>query len=135
MIDCEYKKITFFNIPGTLDFIGLNHYTTNYVFPTDGGAPGLDGDKNTGGYADPEWEESAADWLRVVPWGFRKIVNWITKEYDRPPIYVTENGFADRDVDGVQDTGRVNYYRRYINELMKAVLLDNADVKAYTAWR
>ncbi len=55
---------------GSLDFIGLNHYTTQLVFPTNGdNNPGIGGDSNTGGRKDPNWEESAADWLRVVPWG------------------------------------------------------------------
>jgi len=50
-----------------MDFIGLNHYTTTYVFPTNdsGAAPGWDGDSNTGTEVDPDWEESAAPWLRV----------------------------------------------------------------------
>jgi len=64
----------------------------------------------------------------------RKLVNWITKEYNRPPIYITENGSADRKEDGLRDEQRTRYYRDYINELLKAVKLDNADVKAYTAW-
>ena len=71
---------------------------------------------------------------KVVPWGFRKLVTWITKEYGRPPIYITENGYADRNVDSIQDPGRVSYYNRYINELLKAVKLDGADVRSYTAW-
>lgn len=70
----------------------------------------------------------------MVPWGFRHLINWITKEYNRPPIYGTENGSADHDYDGPYDQQRLNYYRRYINELMKATILENADVRAYTAW-
>jgi beta-glucosidase/6-phospho-beta-glucosidase/beta-galactosidase len=59
---------------------------------------------------------------------------WITKEYNRPPIYITENGSADRAIDGVNDEQRVRYFRDYINQLLKAVKFDNADVNAYTAW-
>jgi len=52
-------------LSGTLDFIGVNHYTSNYVFPNNGGSPGLDGDQNCGSEIDPAWEETAAPWLKV----------------------------------------------------------------------
>jgi beta-glucosidase/6-phospho-beta-glucosidase/beta-galactosidase len=28
----------------------------------------------------------------VVPWGIRKVLNYIAQRYNNPPIYVTENG-------------------------------------------
>ncbi|OXA45237.1 lactase-phlorizin hydrolase [Folsomia candida] len=121
-------------INGTLDFIGLNTYTTQLVRPVNGdGNPGLFGDSNVAGRQDPAWESSAASWLKVVPWGLNKLVRWIYAEYNQPPIYVTENGFADPQNATVNDPRRVNYYQQYINELMKATL-DGVDVKAYTAW-
>jgi hypothetical protein len=44
----------------------------------------------------------------VVPWGFRKLLTWIAKEYNNPPVLVTENGFSDHgDLD---DRVRVDYY-------------------------
>jgi hypothetical protein len=58
---------------GTLDFIGVNHYTSNYVYPTAGGSPGLDGDSNTGGEIDPAWEETAAPWLKVRVDNFQEL--------------------------------------------------------------
>ena len=30
------------------------------------------------------------EWLRDVPWGVRKLLNWIYKRY-QVPIYMTEN--------------------------------------------
>jgi beta-glucosidase/6-phospho-beta-glucosidase/beta-galactosidase len=44
----------------------------------------------------------------VVPWGFRKILNWIAKEYGNPPIMVAENGFSDHG--GLNDTARIDYF-------------------------
>lgn len=45
----------------------------------------------------------------MVPWGLRKLLNWIKTEYDNPVLYITENGFAD---DGrLNDTGRIDYHR------------------------
>ena len=33
-------------------------------------------------------------------------------------LYVTENGFSDTDREGVQDLGRVAYFRNYINQML-----------------
>ena len=47
---------------------------------------------------------------------------------------MTENGFSDTDREGVQDLGRVAYFRNYINQMLRAVRLDGCNVKSYTAW-
>jgi len=120
--DTEWTSV----INGTVDFLGVNHYTTNYISP--GG-----GDSNTLYETDPSWEHTGAPWLDVVPWGFRRLLTWISNEYKGIEIYVTENGSADLDTDGIADPQRVSYYRRYINEMLKAVN-DGANVKGYTAW-
>jgi len=130
----EFGSIWSEIIRGTVDFMGLNTYTTQLVEPFNGdGNPSLNGDSNTRGSQDPAWEESAAGWLRVVPWGFRKLVNWIYEEYPIP-LYVTENGFADPQNATIDDPRRVNYYQQYINQLMKAINEDGVDCRAYTAW-
>jgi beta-glucosidase/6-phospho-beta-glucosidase/beta-galactosidase len=46
--------------------------------------------------------------LQVVPWGFRKVLNWIAKEYNNPPVFITENGFSD--YGELNDSDRVDYY-------------------------
>jgi hypothetical protein len=43
-----------------------------------------------------------------VPWGFRKLLNWIAKEYNNPPVLITENGFSDRGE--INDGDRVYFY-------------------------
>lgn len=58
--------------------------------------------------------------LQDVPWGFRKLLNWVKTEYNNPPIYVTESGFSDRGE--LNDTGRIHYYRVSRNYLLKASL-------------
>jgi beta-glucosidase/6-phospho-beta-glucosidase/beta-galactosidase len=47
-------------------------------------------------------------YLQVVPWGFRKLLNWIAKEYNNPPVLIAENGFSDQG--GINDKDRVDYY-------------------------
>lgn len=34
--------------------------------------------------------------MQVHPAGMRHLLNWIRKEYDNPPVYVTENGVSDK---------------------------------------
>jgi hypothetical protein len=46
--------------------------------------------------------------FQAVPWAFRKEFNWIAREYNNPPVFVTENGFSD--YGGLNDTDRVRYY-------------------------
>ncbi|KAK7273832.1 hypothetical protein RIF29_14896 [Crotalaria pallida] len=41
-------------------------------------------------------EKATLEWLYVVPWGVRKILNYVSQKY-ATPIYVTENGMDDED--------------------------------------
>ncbi|XP_064620975.1 lactase/phlorizin hydrolase-like [Lineus longissimus] len=124
------------NISGTSDFIGLNFYTAAIISddPTKPINPAnYDNDKGVAGEADPSWGYSGSGWLRVAPFGMRKILQWIDQTYSHPDIYVTENGVSDRS-GTLDDTARIDYYRSYINEMLKAIRLDGCNVKGYTAW-
>jgi beta-glucosidase/6-phospho-beta-glucosidase/beta-galactosidase len=44
---------------------------------------------------------------QVVPWGLRKILNWINKQYNNVPVVITENGFSDSG--NLNDTERTEY--------------------------
>lgn len=121
-------------IYGSSDFLGFNHYTTELVEHAARSDRSWDGDQDTNTYQNKTWPASASSWLRHVPWGFRKLLVWIKKTYDNPLVYVTENGFSDTDEVGLNDDGRVRYYREYINEMLKAVTIDGCKVMSYTAW-
>lgn len=51
----------------------------------------------------------------------RAVLVWIKNEYNNPPVYVTENGFSDK-TGQLNDSGRVNYYRYYINNVLQGEL-------------
>lgn len=70
--------------------------------------------------------------FQVAPEGLRIIINIITKEYDHPPIFVMENGFAD--VCCTSDDPRISYLRSYMKAMLSAIYEDGCNVKAYTAW-
>ena len=61
---------------------------------------------------------SGSDWLRVVPWGMRKLLKWIKDNYGDPEVFITENGMSDRNAT-LDDQHRIFYYRNYINEVLK----------------
>src|SRR5690606_11937363 len=84
-------------IKGSNDFYGMNHYTANYIRHKTTEADPDDhlGNLTTGFYnkaGDCIGEETQSVWLRPSPIGFYKLLHWISKRYNYPKIYVTENG-------------------------------------------
>ena len=61
---------------------------------------------------------SGSSWLRSVPWGLRELLNYIRVNYNNPPVMITENGASDRN-SSIEDTHRVNFYRDYINNVLR----------------
>ncbi|KAF7660856.1 hypothetical protein LDENG_00274200 [Lucifuga dentata] len=122
-------------IKGTYDYFGFNHYTTVLAFPVDyGNLQHYDADRGAGTIADHTWLDSGSSWLKVSPFGFRKILNFIKQEYGNPPIIITENGISERGPIDLNDIHRSHYYEKYINQVLKAYLLDDVDIRGYTAW-
>lgn len=124
-------------IKGTSDFFGLNHYTTRRVYRNASvdsmyNKPSFYDDVGTGDFRDPDWPGAKSTWLKVVPWGFRNILNFIKERYNSPEVRVYENGFSSDF--GLVDDERISYYRQYLTELLNAVLTDNVNVTAYSAW-
>ena len=134
-------------LKGSHDFFGLNHYTSTYVkkpdFPAGKGASwGEDSyTAQTATSLDGQLIGELADsgWLHVVPWGFRKMLNWVAERYGNPGIYVTENGCDVPNESALplkqalNDDFRVNFYRDYIGNMVEA-MKDGVDVRGYFAW-
>ncbi|KAH7439487.1 hypothetical protein KP509_04G064200 [Ceratopteris richardii] len=90
------------SVKGSFDFIGLNHYTTTFV---KAGHPSYivaslhninpDGHfqvcyKRNGKSIGPQ--SPRAKWLYVVPWGLKKLLDYVRIQYNNPLIIITENG-------------------------------------------
>uniref|UniRef100_A0A8C5KHQ7 Lactase-phlorizin hydrolase n=2 Tax=Jaculus jaculus TaxID=51337 RepID=A0A8C5KHQ7_JACJA len=124
------------SISGTYDFFGFNHYTTvlayNLNYPPI--ISSFDADRGVASIADRSWPTSGSFWLKMTPFGFRRILNWLKEEYNNPTIYVTENGVSRRGDPELNDTDRIYYLRSYINEALKAVQEDKVDLRGYTVW-
>nr|XP_016445135.1 PREDICTED: beta-glucosidase 42-like isoform X2 [Nicotiana tabacum] len=130
----------------SLDFIGLNHYTSRFVGHAASSFEENDFYKIQNVDIIAEWEggdvigeKAASSWLYIVPWGIRKVLNYIAERYGNPPVYITENGMDDEDEDTsplhemLDDKSRVSYFKAYLAAIHQAIL-DGADVRGYFAW-
>ncbi|KAK6184280.1 hypothetical protein SNE40_006780 [Patella caerulea] len=125
-------------INGTSDFFGINSYSTNLAYKDDPSRAGKEApdyfkDRGILSDFDPSWPGSGSTWLKVVPWGLRKILNWVKNNYGDREILITENGVSDN-TGTLQDSQRAAFIRNYINEVLKAVKYDGINVIGYTAW-
>ncbi|XP_073707118.1 lactase-like protein isoform X1 [Garra rufa] len=124
-------------IKGTSDFLGVGHFTTRYItqksFPSNRGSTYFS-DRDIAELVDPRWPDPGSEWLYSVPWGFRRLLNFIKTQYGNPTIFVTENGVSEKMLcTELCDDWRIQYYKGYINEMLKAIR-DGVNVKGYTAW-
>ncbi|CAK1602810.1 unnamed protein product [Parnassius mnemosyne] len=123
-------------IRGSSDYFGLNHYSTFLVYRNESvyghyESPSFGDDLEALTYEKNEWKIGESEFTKYVPWGFYKLLTKIRRDYNNPPIYVTENGFAT--YGGLNDEDRVTYYKGYLNAMLDAID-DGSDVRGYTTW-
>ena len=130
-------------IQGSSDYFGLNHYTTMLAAEAGEdageisafGNGGITEDQDVELTVDPSWKKTDMDWA-VVPWGFRKLLEWIDERYDHPEIIVTENGAAFDDPlrDGrVHDARRIEFLEGYLTACHEAIQ-NGVNVSGYFLW-
>ena len=66
--------------------------------------------------------------MDTYPEGFRSVLKWAHKNYNRP-MYILENGIAD-----ATDQKRGDYIISHLRELSKAIAEDQMPVKGYFHW-
>lgn len=130
-----------------LDFVGVNHYTTEYVKDCMFSPCGLGGIERSNGYRDTTGERNglpigtptAMPGFYVVPYGMEKMVMYVKERYGDLPMFVTENGFAQASSknatakDLLDDSDRAEYLESYLTSLSNAIR-KGADVRGYFAW-
>ncbi|XP_021287876.1 putative beta-glucosidase 41 isoform X3 [Herrania umbratica] len=134
---------------GSLDFIGINHYTTLYarndrtrirklILQDASSDAAVITTSFRGGAA--IGERAASRWLRIVPWGIRKLARYVKDKYGNPPVIITENGMDDLNSPfinvkkALQDDKRIKFHRDYLSNLSAAIREDNCDVRGYFVW-
>ncbi len=111
-----------------IDFLGVNYYQRSVI------AEGDDPVLKTRSLH-PDGEYTAQDW-EVYPPGLYHMLTRIAREYEVPPLYVTENGAAYDDVlvDGrVHDEKRRAYLQGHFEQALRAIN-DGVDLRGYFAW-
>ena len=85
-------------ILGSSDFLGMNFYTAEVVYPetSDISDVSFYADQDVRTYQDETWFVAGSSWLKVTPWGIRRAINWASRQFNQPDIYITENGFSDK---------------------------------------
>ncbi|KAK9938331.1 hypothetical protein M0R45_015078 [Rubus argutus] len=134
---------------GSLDFVGINHYTTLYarndrtrirkfMLHDAISDAAVITTPYKGGVA--IGETAASHWLRIVPWGIRKLARYIKEKYGNPSVIITENGMDDPNKPfipiekALNDEKRILFHRDYLSNLSAAIRQDNCDVRGYFVW-
>lgn len=68
-------------IKGTCDFLGISHFTTRYITqknnPSGRSSSSYFTDRDLAELVDPHWPDPGSEWLYCVPWGFRRLLNFV----------------------------------------------------------
>ncbi|CAL0313632.1 unnamed protein product [Lupinus luteus] len=135
-------------LKGSLDFVGINHYTTFYARDNYTNFLGIilhDAVSDSGTITLPFkglksiGERANSIWLYIVPQGMRSLMNYINKKYGNPPVVITENGMDDPNGpftsirDAVKDEKRIRYLNGYLSALRDSIK-DGCNVKGYFVW-
>jgi len=108
-----------------LDFLGINSYSRSVISAKEGRLEKIPGSE----YTEMGWEVCAP--------AFRRMLVKIHNDYRLPPIYITENGAAFKDVvapDGkIHDERRLDYLRQHFTQVRLA-MQDGVDIRGYFVW-
>ncbi len=88
-------------------------------------------------------QASSNPYLAKTPWGWpidstglRFVLNELYDRYQKP-LFIVENGMGNIDVienGKIHDNYRIDYLRKHIKEMKKAIEIDHVPVLGYTTW-
>lgn len=145
----EFSKSEAALLKGSLDFVGINYYTTFYARKNSSDSLGKilnDSIADSGAITLPFKDgKSIGDransiWLYIVPEGIRKLMNYIKQKYGNPLVIITENGMDDPNnslisiKDALKDEKRIKYHNDHLTNLLAAIKNDGCNVRGYFAW-
>lgn len=120
---------------GKADYIGISYYQSSMVAAQDEGMKKTQGNMITA-LLNPHLETSEWGW-QIDSVGLRIVLNDLHDRYEKP-IFIVENGLGAKDTveaDGsIHDPYRIDYLRKHIIEMKKAIEIDGVDVMGYTPW-
>ncbi|KAM0937059.1 putative beta-glucosidase [Dioscorea sansibarensis] len=136
-------------LAGSLDFLGINHYTTLYARNDrtriwkrilDDASTDASVIRTAFRYGELIGKRAASPWLHVVPWGIHKLMSYIKKNYRHIPVIITENGMDDANSPfialdkALKDDKRISYHNEYLSNLHIAIREEGCDIRGYFVW-
>lgn len=134
-------------LKGSYDFLGINYYSGRYAankkivdpwYLSYGNDSHVEMRDQRNGV--PIGPPSASDWLFVYPEGIRDLLKYIKDTYNRPTIYISENGIDEYNnntltrEEALKDPQRINYYNKHLQNVRRAIFQDEVDVRGFFAW-
>ena len=120
---------------GTVDYVGFSYYQSTTVSSKKVKPDELT-DLQEAIVENPTLQRSDWGW-EIDPEGLRISLNHLTDRYHKP-LFIVENGlgaYDKREADGsVHDPYRIDYLRKHIEQMEKAVVLDGVDLMGYLPW-
>lgn len=120
---------------GTVDFIGMSLYTTMVAKADVKNEIKLNG-TNIFGTVNPYLEYNSRG-IATDPLGVRIALNNMYDRYQLP-LFIVENGYSQEekldDNNNIHDDYRIDYLRKNISEIIKAVEYDGVDLIGYSLW-
>ncbi|XP_047336468.1 putative beta-glucosidase 41 [Impatiens glandulifera] len=134
----------------SLDFVGINHYTSLYArndrigmrkFLFNDALSDFSVISSSSRHGIPIGERGGnSRWMHIVPWGIRKVVNYVKDKYGNLPLMISENGVDDPKNShlsvktALQDFKRIRFHEDYLSNLSAAIREDKCNVKGYFIW-
>ena len=120
---------------GTVDYVGFSYYQSTTVSSEKVKADELS-DLAKAVAVNPTLKRSDWGW-EIDPEGLRISLNHLTDRYHKP-LFIVENGLGAYDkveADGsIHDSYRIDYLKKHIEQMEKAVVLDGVDLMGYLPW-
>ncbi len=109
-----------------LDWCGLNYYTCTRMGAAEGAWPAWQAQPGPLPKTQMGWE--------IYPEGLHHFLTMVARDYTGElPLYVTENGMANADVVGQDDTARIRYLDAHLAAARQA-MADGVPLSGYTFW-
>ncbi|XP_054777318.1 beta-glucosidase 46-like [Prosopis cineraria] len=130
-----------------LDFLGMNYYTSYYVQDCISSKcePGTGVTRTEGLYLRstekngvPIGEPTPIGWYSY-PQGMEKVITYAKDRYNNIPMFITENGYAEKNnqnstlEEHVNDVKRMKFLEDHLDALLSAIR-KGADVRGYFVW-
>ncbi len=120
---------------GTVDFISISYYMSLVSSAIPNKKLHVEGNILTG-LANPYLETNEWGW-QIDPVGLRIALNNLYDRYQKP-IFIVENGLGAKDQFNdhkqIEDDYRIEYLRKHIAQVKKAITEDGVEVMGYLIW-